>query len=114
MSRAYDYDNTKIELDYPLNGQYETLCGTIVLPQAVNIKTISENSCYTAETTVVILGEDEDELFRIDGVTQSMPYKFEINVKGVNKITIKVTPEVRYNNLNRRYYVALADLALYE
>lgn len=99
-------------VDYALNGQYKKLTGTIVLPKRVDTTSKSDDDLGRSETTVVILGEDEDELFRINGVTESMPYKFEVNVKNVNKITIKVSSQ--YRGQWKRSWVALTDLALYK
>ena len=99
------------EMDYALNSQYSKLCGTIVLPKSYVTSGGSNDKPGTAETTVIIYNADNgEELFRVDGVFDSMPYNFDISVKGVNKITIKVEPE-KDDAVN---YVALTNLALYK
>lgn len=98
------------EIDYALNSQYSKLCGTIVLPKSYVTSSENNSKPGIAETNVVIYNADNgEELFRVDGVFESMPYSFDISVKGVNKITIKVAPEESDNN-----YVALTNLALYK
>ncbi|MBE6680668.1 MAG: copper amine oxidase N-terminal domain-containing protein [Ruminococcaceae bacterium] len=96
------------QIDYPLNGQYERLTGQIVLPKTITTSTRNEKNCGTSETTVSIVNEEGDELFSANGITASMPFKFDIDVDGVTMITIKVSTQ-RNNS-----YVALTDLALYE
>ncbi len=100
------------EVDYALNSQYNTLKGTIVLPKSYTSPSGTAKSLDTYETTVIIYNADtEEELFRTDGVFYNMPYKFDIKVKGVNKITIRIYPEKANHYIN---YVALTDLALYK
>ena len=96
------------EVDYPLNGQYSNLTGTIVLPKTINITTKNNKDCDVDPTTVIIEDENGRELFKGTGITASMPFKFDIDVEGVTMLTIKVQPEDGY------CYVALTDLALYE
>lgn len=99
------------EIDYALNSQYSKLCGTIVLPKSYTDYNGNHTNLRTAETTVIIYNADNGtELFRVDGVFNSMPYNFEISVKGVNKISIVVMPEAEDSD----NYVALTNLALYE
>lgn len=100
------------EASYALNSQYSKFCGTVVLPKSYTTPSGSKDNPSVAETTVVIYNADnEEELFRINGVVDSMPYKFDISVKGVNKIRIQVEPEARRDATN---YVALTNLALYK
>lgn len=104
------YEGKKTEVDYPLNGQYSVLTGTVVLPQSVKTN-LTDGNTKVAETDVVIYDEDV-EIFRINGVTASMPYKFEVPVTGVNSITVSVETE-RYSYTTRSF-VLLTDLALYK
>ncbi|MBE6679034.1 MAG: copper amine oxidase N-terminal domain-containing protein [Ruminococcaceae bacterium] len=109
LQSAYNSDPW-CEIDYPLNCQYEKLTGTIVLPKSYTISSGSGNP-RVRETSVSICDVDTgSELFRINGVVETLPYKFEINVKGVNKITVKVNTAAH----NENACVALTDLALYE
>lgn len=101
----------KTEIDFPLNGQYSTLTGTIVLPKSIQT-TLTNSSPYVTETDVVIY-DDDVEIFRINGVTASMPYKFEVPVKGVNSITIVLEAE-NPGGYHKQACVALTDLGLYE
>ena len=47
-------------------------------------------------------------LYKATNVTKTMPFNFDINLSGVNKLTIKTTGDTYYT------YVALTDLALYK
>ncbi len=100
-----------IKVEYPINGQYDKFTGTIVLPQNIQTTTWNEKDCRTEETTVIISDENDNELFKANGITASMPFKFDINVEGVLKIKIHVDTGIYGYS---RAYVALTDLALYE
>jgi hypothetical protein len=104
------YNGKPSEIDYPLNGKYSLLSGTIVLPKSVESTTVSKDDCRTGETDVVIYGDDE-EIFRINGVTSSMPYNFDVSVEGTNFITIRVDCD---KTSTGEHYIALTDVGLYE
>lgn len=104
------YEGSKVEVDYPLNGQYSSFSGKIVLPKSFDIAVGKDDKCKTMPTTVIIYG-DEEEIYRATEVTASMPFSFDIDVDGVNMITIELMAETDYNDVLR---VALTDLALYE
>lgn len=105
------YGGSKTEIDFPLNGQYATLTGTIVLPKTINTVLTDDDELDVTETDVVIY-DDDVEIFRINGVTASMPYKFEVPVSGVNCITISIKSDGEWSWDNSN--VALTDLCLYE
>lgn len=105
------YEGEKTEIDYPLNRQYSTLTGTIILPKSVNTNISSYDNLGVSETDVVIY-DNGQEIFRINGVTASMPYKFEVPVTGVNSITISVESERIY--YNARSYVSIVNTGLYK
>lgn len=102
-----EWDNT-IVVEYPLNGQYSNLCGKIALPKSFENIVASEDNCRHSDTTVTIYDENDTQLYRAVGVTATMPFTFDIDVKGVNKITIRVETQ------ERGCFVALTDLALYK
>lgn len=104
-------EGKKTEIDFPLNGQYSTLTGTIVLPKSIQTTLTNSEKPGITETDVVIYDEDI-EIFRINGVTASMPYKFEVPVTGVNSLTIAIVGE--YRGINNKCHVVLTDLALYK
>lgn len=105
------YIGRKTEIDFPLNGQYATLTGTIVLPKTINTVLTDDDKPDVSETDVVIY-DDDVEIFRINGVTASMPYKFSVPVTGVNSITIAL--EAEEAGWHKTSVVALTDLCLYE
>ncbi|MBQ3109892.1 MAG: hypothetical protein IJC69_01965 [Clostridia bacterium] len=102
-----DEDKAQIIIDYPLNSQYDKLKGKIVLPKEFDITTWGEkNNCGTSMTNVWFYG-DEELLYKATGVTSSMPFNVDIDVRGVNQLTIKFTT-------GSYSYIALTDLALYK
>ncbi len=105
------YDNCNALIAYPLNSSYRTLTGKIVLPKSYNLTTTGKKDCECAPTDVYIYGDDE-LLYKATGVTNSMPFSFTADVRGVNQL------EIRINVSNGEWYsykcVALTDLALYE
>ncbi len=102
-----DHDGAKMIIYYPLNSQYDNLKGKIVIPKTFNDKSWGKRDCGTSPTDVWIYG-DGDLLYKATKVTASMPFSFDIDVRGVNQLAIKVSTEGRYS------YVALTDLALYK
>lgn len=97
-----------VSFEYPLNGQYERLTGTVVLPKIVSTTTTNKEDCGTSETDVTISDENGNVLFEGKGITASMPFKVDLNVKGLNSIKIYVHTE------NYDSYVALTDMGLYD
>lgn len=102
------WGDSAMSFEYPLNGQYERLTGTVVLPKIVSTTTTSEDECHTSETDVTISDENGNVLFDGKGITASMPFKFDLNVKGLNSIKIYIFSEDDYS------YVALTDMGLYD
>ena len=102
-------DVCQITVTYPLNSQYKTLSGKIVLPKSYNNIAAwgDKNNCKVSPTDVFIYG-DGKLLYKAVNVTASMPFSFETSVKGINQITVKLSTE------NSGVYVALTDLALFK
>lgn len=102
-----DEDKPNSIISYPLNSQYKTLTGKIVLPASYNLTT-GKNSCNVSQTDVWFYGDDK-LLYKATSVTASMPFEFDIDVAGVNQLTIKIRVQASRGN-----DVALTDLALYK
>lgn len=108
-----DYDNASVSICYPLNSSYKRLAGKIVLPKSYNLKT-GKGDCRSQQTNVYIYGDDE-LLYKAVGVTDSMPFSFEADVRGVNELKIRIgIPVTNDEGWKRTFHVALTDLALYE
>lgn len=102
-----DTEKANVILSYPLNSQYKKLKGHIVLPEKYNIATWGEDSkCRTSETDVWFYG-DNKLLYKATNVTSSMPFDLDIDLAGVNQLTIKLKSE-------KSSYIALTDLALFK
>ncbi len=99
-------DNCKSFVEYPLNSQYKTLKGNIVIPKDYKITTGENGRCDNSTCDVYIYG-DEELLYRAKGVTNSMPFSFEVDVKGINQLSIHLASE-------GVTFIALTDLALYK
>lgn len=110
MSDINNKKGCKSHIDYPLNGQYEELHGTAVLPKQIDIVGLSKDNPNVKATDIVFYGDDE-EIYRINNVTKTMPYDFNIDIEGINMLRIEL--DVQYNT-SSMHYVALTDLALYE
>lgn len=109
-----DKDEAQIKIDYPLNGLYKKLLGKIVLPKRINSVGIDVSDKYNQdnhEVCVMFYG-DGKKLKEINAVTTTMPFEFNIEVTGINMLTIKVKDEYRDSNVNT--HTALTDLALYK
>lgn len=102
-----DVDEAQILISYPLNSQYKKLNGKIVLPKSYNLNTWGNGNAHTETTDIWFYGDDK-LLHKATGVTSSMPFKLDINVSGVNQLTIKIKPQ------GDGAHVALTDLALYK
>lgn len=104
-----DSDEANLLISYPLNSQYKNLKGKIVLPKAYDITTWEkkQDNLRTSGTDVWFYG-DGRLLYKATNVTASMPFNVDINVKGVNQLTVKVKPQDYY------CHTALTDLALYQ
>lgn len=102
-------------IDFPLNSQYSTFTGNLVMPDIIKTKTVNidaGNLKPERQCNVKILG-DGRELFSLDNVSASMPISFNnLNVKGVNMLSLEFQDRTEtYDVYN---YVALTDLALYK
>ncbi len=108
---GYNVENDKDEADlivgYPLNSQYTNLKGKIVLPKSIDTSVKKENNCRVASTKVLIYG-DGRLLCTVPEVSASFPYAIDVNVKGVNQLTIKLINSDYYR------YIALTDMALFK
>lgn len=104
-----DTDESCIMISYPLNSQYKKLKGHIVLPKEYDIATWREKSnCATSATDVWFYG-DNKLLYKATKITPSMPFDLNIDLTGVNQLTIKLKAEAAFDN-----YIALTDLALFK
>lgn len=107
-----DIDEPDMVIGYPLNSQYKTLKGNIVLPKSYKIATLGdEDECYSSPTDVFFYG-DGNLIYKATAVTASMPFKFDIDINGVNQLTVKVRAGDAYGQGS--VPVALTDLALYK
>lgn len=103
-----DVDEADVTISYPLNSQYKRFNGNVLLPKIIKTSTLNEEPTYQPPAYVWIYG-DNKLLYKIPYLTTSTPFKFDINVSGVNQLTIKVKSEEV-----GACYVALTDLALYK
>jgi len=106
-----DSDYASTIIDYPLNGQYTTLNGKIVVPVNIDIAGLKNAVNKSNNAVDVLFYGDGKLLHSAVNVTTSMPFNFSVNVNGVLNLTIKmiVKGEGEWNR-----YVALTDLALYK
>ena len=103
-----DKDEANMIISYPLNSQYKKLNGKIVLPKTVNAKTWENGSLLRQSQTDVWFYGDGKLLYKATAVTPTMPFMIDINLSGVNQLTIKTKTQQSYT------CVALTDLALYK
>ncbi len=103
-----DTDESDILVAYPVNSIYGNLKGKIVIPKERNISTTDAKWCEAASNDVYFYG-DGKLLYKATEVTSSMPFTFDINIKGVNQLTIKIKCAYGYSS-----HIALTDLALYK
>ena len=101
-----DADNANITVAYPLNSQYKTLKGKMVIPKSYNTVTGKTDNASAAPCNIWIYGDDE-LLYKAINVNASMPFEIDAKVKGVNQLVIKLKSE-NYSD------IALTDLALYK
>ena len=107
-----DEDACDMILSYPLNSQYKMLKGKVVLPKAYSISSWGEKDDLKTSLTSIYFYGDGKLLYKANSVINSMPHNFDINVNGVNQLSIKViTPDDWESDFS---YLALTDLALYE
>jgi len=107
-----DNDKASTIVDYPLNGQYKTLNGKVVVPTATNIAGLKETSCNGADIAAnVYFYADGRLIYTAKNVTPTMPFTYSLDLTGVNMLTVKMS----WNN-NSLYtaYIALTDCALYK
>ena len=102
-----DADGSDSLVAYPLNSQYKTLVGKIVIPKSYDIVTDRNVECKTPYSNDIFFYGDGKLLYKATAVNASMPFSFDINVTGVNQLTIKLKTSVQSN-------VVLTDLALYK
>jgi len=107
-----DSDNANLFIDYPLNSQYQTLNGKVVLPTNISIAGLSGKANDRDDAVDVLFYGDGRLLNKTLSVTKTMPLNFTVNVGGVNMLTIKVV--VRNTGWSASMHTALTDLALYK
>lgn len=103
-----DSDGAQQSISYPLNSQYSTLTGKIVLPKSFEIATWDKNNNPRVGATDVWFYGDGKLLHKANSVVASLPFSFDIDVRGVNQLTVKLKTDGDYQ------YVALTNLALYK
>lgn len=104
-----DKDSAHIIIDYPLNSVYKNLTGKIVLPKKIDIAGLKKiDNIENTSAVDVLFYADDKLLYKATNVTNTMPFTFDLDIKGANKLTIKTTGNTYYS------YVALTDLALYK
>ena len=107
-----DKEEAQVKITYPLNSIYKKLSGKIVLPKLIDSIGIDNEEKYNegdCEVNVLFFG-DGKLIKEIKAVTTTMPFDFELNITGVNSLTIKLK-ECGYV---RNTHIALTDLALYK
>ncbi|MBR3994193.1 MAG: hypothetical protein IKI97_02820 [Clostridia bacterium] len=104
------YGGSEVTAVYALNGQYSTFTGKILLPKNISTTTKKLSNCKIGELKLTITDENKEVLFEATGVNASSAFSFDINVKGVNKIEIRV--QGTDNNWYKNF--ALTDLGLYK
>ncbi|MDY3765327.1 MAG: stalk domain-containing protein [Lachnospiraceae bacterium] len=105
-----DPDGAHVILEYPLNALYSRLSGKVVLPQNISTVVEQRKEINKSQPMVDILFYGDGTLLtKISSVNISMPMTFNVDLKGINKLTIKVI-ERKENGI----YVGLTDLALYK
>lgn len=103
-----DKDNAHMIIDYPINGQYKALKGNIVLPKVVDIAgTDKRDELNIDKIAHVLVYGDGVLLKKMSNVTATMPFKFDLDVAGINSLSIKILG-------SGNTYIALTDLALYK
>ena len=109
-----DKDKAQVKIDYPLNSIYNTLSGKIILPKTIDSIGLDVSDEYNSgnhEVCVMFYG-DGKMIKKINSVTTTMPFNFNIDVGGVNTLTIKIKDEYVDSFVNT--HIALTDLALYK
>ncbi len=101
-----DADNVDIKISYPLNSKYTKLTGKIVLPKDIRTNELDREKLKNNNVNVYFYG-DNKLIYKATSVSQTMPFAFDLNIKGVNNLVIKL-------GMGSDTYVALTDLALYK
>lgn len=103
-----DSDEAGTIISYPLNSQYSLLKGNAILPKSYTITTGKSDGCKVRDSNIYFYG-DGKLIYKVSNLTPSMPFNINIDVRGVNQLTIKIaTPSYYWSD------VALTDLALYK
>ncbi len=100
-------DEANISMSYPLNSQYRKLTGKIVLPKYFDISTWGKEDCSERKADIWFYGDDK-LLYKAKSVSSSMPFSLDVDLKGVNQLTVKIKSE------HSDTHIALTDLALYK
>ena len=104
-----EIDQANVIMDYPINGQYTSIAGTVVLPQKIDVANFNKDNENARQNTAdVFIYGDGRLLKKISQASTTMPMKFEASIKGVNMLTLKIKT---YNDYT---VIALTDLALYK
>ena len=107
-----DQDKAQAKITYPLNSSYKKLSGKVVLPKIIDTVGLDASEKYNeGDCEVNVLFYADDKLIKeIKAITTTMPFDFDLNISGVNSLTIKI----KECSFARNTYIALTDLALYK
>ncbi len=107
-----DRDKAQVKITYPLDSLYKKMSGKVVLPKIIDTIGLDASEKYNeGDCEVNVLFYADDRLIKeIKAVTTTMPFDFDLNISGVNSLTIKIK-ECSYA---RNTHIALTDLALYK
>jgi hypothetical protein len=102
-----DPDGATMRINYPLNGNYKCLLGTIVLPHSTSITGFGVHNNLNNNNPLpeVRFYADDRLIHTIDAISVSMPLKLDLDITGVNNLMIKF--------IGGLYTVAFTDLALF-
>ncbi len=102
------------KLDVPLNGQYSEFNGNIAMIEKINIVGLQQPDRMTNELFTVEIYADGKILYTSPLTNLTNTFKFNLNVKGVNTLSIKIVPQEIGNLRSGTSLLALTDLALYK
>ncbi len=101
-------------LDVPLNLQYATFKGKISMIEKTNIIGYEQPDRLSNELFTVEIYGDERLIYTSPLSNLTKTFSFDLNVKGVAKLTIKLVPQKIDNLRSGTSMLALTDLALYK
>ena len=100
------------KITFPLNLQYSTLKGTVVIPEKAETLGMGNKELNDESTRWEVRIYCDNKLTQTISAIPTWPYDFEINTKGVNNITFELSYIT--GEYHPGIHVALTDLALYK